>query len=71
MFKAQLAVVYSIAFKLTGLACHKATVEDILSYVSRDLTHTLGGFFTAKVKDVETSLKSKFSTCKKKDILLA
>jgi len=49
--QAQLAVVYSIAFKLTGLACHKATVEDILSYVSRDLTHTLGGFFTAEDAD--------------------
>ena len=48
-FQAQLAVVYSIAVQLTGSEVYTETVQDILGYVSRDLTHPLGGFFTAEV----------------------
>ena len=50
-FQAQLAVVYSIAVQLTGSEVYTETVQDILRYVSRDLTHPLGGFFTAQVRN--------------------
>jgi len=49
--QAQLAVVYSIAVQLTGSEVYTETVQDILGYVSRDLTHPLGGFFTAEDAD--------------------
>ena len=41
---------YSIAVQLTGSQEFTETVEDILEYVSRDLTHPEGGFYTAEVK---------------------
>ena len=47
--KAQLVTVYSIAAQLTGEDCYRSTVEDILTYVARDLTHPLGGCFSAEV----------------------
>lgn len=37
--QAQLAAVYSSAYLLTKNALYKDTVKDILSYVSRDLSH--------------------------------
>ena len=40
---------YSIAVQITGSIELKETVEDILDYVSRDLTHPEGGFYTAEV----------------------
>ena len=40
---------YSIAVQITGSVELKETVEDILDYVSRDLTHPAGGFYTAEV----------------------
>ena len=40
---------YSIAVQLTGSQEFTETVEDILEYVSRDLTHPEGGFYTAEV----------------------
>jgi len=49
--QAQLAVVYSIAVQLTGSQEFTETVEDILEYVSRDLTHPEGGFYTAEDAD--------------------
>jgi len=49
--QAQLAVVYSIAVQITGSIELKDTVEDILDYVSRDLTHPAGGFYTAEDAD--------------------
>ncbi|XP_023343873.1 spermatogenesis-associated protein 20 [Eurytemora carolleeae] len=47
--QAQLVTVYSIAAQLTGEDCYRSTVEDILTYVARDLTHPLGGCFSAEV----------------------
>ena len=41
---------YSIAVQLTGSQEFTETVEDILEYVSRDLTHPEGGFYTAEVR---------------------
>jgi len=65
--QAQLAVVYSIAVRLTASADHKATVEDILTYVSRDLTHPMGGFYTAEdadsLPDVGLSSKKEGAFC--------
>ena len=54
--QAQLTVVYSIAFQLTNQESHQETVEDILTYVTRDLAHPLGGFFTAEVMALPNSL---------------
>ena len=54
--QAQLTVVYSIAFQLTNKESHQETVEDILTYVTRDLAHPLGGFFTAEVMALPNSL---------------
>ena len=43
--QAQLVVAYSYAFQATQDSKFKAIVEDILTYVNRDLSHPLGGFF--------------------------
>ena len=46
--QAQLAVAYSYAFQATQDSKFEAIVEDILTYVDRDLSHPLGGFFRYK-----------------------
>eukprot|EP00088_Acartia_fossae_P059254 TRINITY_DN7011_c0_g1_i11.p1 TRINITY_DN7011_c0_g1~~TRINITY_DN7011_c0_g1_i11.p1 ORF type:complete len:741 (-),score=168.34 TRINITY_DN7011_c0_g1_i11:172-2394(-) len=57
--QAQLAVVYSIAVQKTGSQEMREIVEDILTYVSRDLTHPEGGFYTAEDADSYPSEGSK------------
>ena len=45
--KAQLAIAYSTGFSITKDEKYKAVVEDILLYVTRDMTHPSGGFYAA------------------------
>jgi len=49
--QAQLSVVYSVAASLTSSQYYKDIVDDILTYVTRDLTHPEGGFYTAEDAD--------------------
>lgn len=49
--QAQLAVSYCDAFVLTQDEFYADVVRDILEYVSRDLSHTLGGFYGAEDAD--------------------
>ena len=61
--QAQLTVAYSNAFQATKEAKFSAIVEDILTYVSRDLSHPMGAFFSAedadsKVNDITDSTSS-------------
>lgn len=60
--QAQLAVTYSTAYLITKEAKYTEVVRDILSYVSRDLSHPEGGFFSAEDAD---SLPEGNSTSKK------
>ena len=39
---------YSTAYSLTKEEKYRRVVEDILLYVTRDLTHPQGGFFAAE-----------------------
>ncbi len=50
---AQLAQLYLAAFLVSGDARHAEVVRDILDYVSRDMTHPDGGFFSAEDADSE------------------
>ena len=50
---AQLANLYLDAWLVSGEARHAETVQDILDYVLRDLTHPRGGFFSAEDADSE------------------
>ena len=47
----QLAVAYAYAFQATGDPEFSTIVEDILTYVSRDLSHPLGAFYSAEDAD--------------------
>ncbi|XP_075231782.1 spermatogenesis-associated protein 20 [Lycorma delicatula] len=47
----QLAVVYSKAYLLEKDQLFADTIDDILTYVSRDLSHPEGGFFSAEDAD--------------------
>lgn len=49
--QAQLAVVYSEGYLATKDAFLADTVRDILAYVSRDLSHKTGGFYSAEDAD--------------------
>ena len=51
IFKAQLAIAYSTAFAITKKDKYKEVVDDIMLYVSRDMTHTSGGFYAAEDAD--------------------
>src|SRR5271154_6694865 len=50
---AQLAQLYLDAFLISGDARHAEVVRDILDYVLRDMTHPVGGFFSAEDADSE------------------
>jgi uncharacterized protein YyaL (SSP411 family) len=50
---AQLANLYLDAFLVSGEARHAAVARGILDYVLRDMTHPLGGFFSAEDADSE------------------
>uniref|UniRef100_A0A1B6DA39 Spermatogenesis-associated protein 20-like TRX domain-containing protein n=2 Tax=Clastoptera arizonana TaxID=38151 RepID=A0A1B6DA39_9HEMI len=47
----QLAVVYSYAYIISKNQMYADTVKDILTYVSRDLSHPEGGFYSAEDAD--------------------
>ncbi|KAL5018576.1 hypothetical protein ScPMuIL_004298 [Solemya velum] len=49
--QAQLAVAYLDAFQITKDEQYADTVRDILEYVSRDLSHPEGGFYSAEDAD--------------------
>ncbi|XP_046407869.1 spermatogenesis-associated protein 20 [Ischnura elegans] len=49
--QAQLAIVYSEGYLATGDEFFADTVRDILTYVSRDLSHESGGFYSAEDAD--------------------
>ena len=49
--QAQLAVAYSNALQSTGDKRFGAVVDDIVEYVCRDLSHPMGGFFSAEDAD--------------------
>uniref|UniRef100_A0A146KV46 Spermatogenesis-associated protein 20 n=1 Tax=Lygus hesperus TaxID=30085 RepID=A0A146KV46_LYGHE len=49
--QAQLAVTYSTAYIITKNKKYADVVRDILTYVSRDLSHPEGGFFSAEDAD--------------------
>ncbi|XP_014285586.1 spermatogenesis-associated protein 20 [Halyomorpha halys] len=49
--QAQLAIVYSNAYLLTKDNKYANVVRDILTYVSRDLSHPEGGFYSAEDAD--------------------
>jgi uncharacterized protein len=50
---AQLAQLYLDAYVIGGSESHAEVVRDILGYVARDLTHPLGGFYSAEDADSE------------------
>ena len=56
--KAQLAIAYSTAFSITKDEKYKAVVEDILLYVTRDMTHPSGGFYAAEDADSKPAADS-------------
>jgi len=49
--QAQLAMAYTGAAKITGDKKYEDVVDDILEYVTRDVKHPLGGFFSAEDAD--------------------
>lgn len=49
--QAQLVIAYTTAYMITEEPGFKLVVEDILTYVTRDLSHPLGGFFSAEDAD--------------------
>lgn len=56
--QAQLAVVYSMAYQLTREQNYEYIVRDILTYVSRDLSHPEGGFYSAEDADSQMTQNS-------------
>lgn len=54
--QAQLLSLYSSAYQITGEALFANVIKDIIQYVSRDLQHGSGGFYSAEDAD---SLPSK------------
>ena len=57
--QAQLAIAYLEAWQITGEARHKEIVHDTLDYVSREMTSTEGGFYSAEDADSLISHGSK------------
>ena len=49
--QAQLVMAYSAALSITQEEKYKKVVDDILLYVTRDMTHSSGGFFSAEDAD--------------------
>lgn len=49
--QAQLLSLYSCAYQITGDPLFYGTIKDILKYVSRDLLHQGGGFYSAQDSD--------------------
>ena len=51
LIKAQLVMAYTAAAQMTGNVRFQEVVADIVTYVSRDLTHPSGGFYSAEDAD--------------------
>ncbi len=51
--QALLAMAYTEAFQATGKRFYAQTVREILAYISRDMTSTEGGFYSAEDADSE------------------
>jgi len=51
--QAMLCIAYTEAFQLIGNIDYRKTAEDILSYISRDMTSPEGGFYSAEDADSE------------------
>ncbi|XP_076856590.1 spermatogenesis-associated protein 20 isoform X2 [Brachyhypopomus gauderio] len=49
--QAQLAVAYIMAYQVTGERLFADVAQDVLQYVSRDLSHESGGFYSAEDAD--------------------
>lgn len=49
--QAQLLSLYSSAYQITGETLFANVIQDIICYVSRDLQHTDGGFYSAEDAD--------------------
>jgi len=56
--QAQLAISYLEAYQVTHDPSYKRVAEEILEYVTRDLTHPNGGFFSAEDAESLRSLQS-------------
>ena len=54
--QAQLAVAYSYAYQATKDEKFSAIVEDIMTYVKRDLGHPLGAFYSAEDADSKADM---------------
>ena len=54
--QAQLAVAYSYAYQATKDKKFSAIVEDIMTYVKRDLGHPLGAFYSAEDADSKADM---------------
>jgi uncharacterized protein YyaL (SSP411 family) len=66
--QAQLAVVYTEAFRQTGEPKYRAIAEDIFRYVAGEMTDTAGGFYSAL--DAETDgIEGEFYVWSKKEIV--
>lgn len=49
--QAQLAIAYATAFTITKDIKYKEVVDDIMTFVNRDMTHQSGGFYAAEDAD--------------------
>ncbi|XP_073998384.1 spermatogenesis-associated protein 20 isoform X2 [Rhodnius prolixus] len=56
--QAQLAMVYTMAYRLTREQNYEYIARGILTYVSRDLSHPEGGFYSAEDADSQVSLSN-------------
>lgn len=52
---------YTSAASVTGEAKYAEVVEDIVTYVGRDMTHDLGGFFSAEDADSLPTAESRLA----------
>ena len=51
--QAMLTLAYTEAYQATGQTRYKETVQEILTYISRDMTSPEGGFYSAEDADSE------------------
>ena len=51
--QAQLLTAYSLAYDITKQASYKTTIDDVITYITRDLKGQEGGFYSAEDADSE------------------